>query len=250
MKIVAIIQARMASSRLPKKILTDICGKPMLWHIVERVKQSSLINNVVIATSDEKEDDEVEIFANQYSIPYYRGSQLNVLDRFWKCANQYSTDIVVRLTGDNALIDSEIIDEALNVFIGQEKIDYLYYCEGLPIGMAVEIMKFSALTRAHDEASDMECLEHVTPYLYKNSDEFVSLRVKSKEDDHSELRWTMDTVEDKKLILSIYEVLYDKNRIFHYKDILMAYKKHPEWAMINNEIMQKKVEYRGEKDEV
>lgn len=250
MKIIAIIQARTASSRLPKKILTDICGKPMLWHIVERTKQSSLVDNIIIATSDEKDDDEVEIFAKQFNIPYYRGSQHNVLERFWKCANHYNPDIVIRLTGDNAFVDPKIIDEAITVFINEKDIDYLYYREGLPIGMAVEVMKFSALTRAHAEASDSECLEHVTPYLYRNGEKFTSLRSTIVGEDYSKLRWTMDTVEDRNLVLSIYDILYRENKIFHYNDIIEEYKKHPEWVNINNGVMQNHVFYKGEKDEL
>lgn len=250
MRIVAIIQARMTSSRLSKKVLTDICGKPMLWHIVERAKQSSFIDEVIIATSDEKEDDEIDIFAKQFNIPIYRGSLYNVLDRFWKCANHYSSDIVVRLTGDNALIDPQIIDEALTMFIKEKNFDYLYYREGLPIGMAVEIIKFSALERAHNEASDPECLEHVTPYLYRNNEKFCSLRVENSGNDHSKLRWTMDTAEDKNLILSIYHALYEEKNIFHYRDIINEYKNHPDWSSINNNIIQTKVEYRGDKDEI
>lgn len=246
MKIIAVIQARMSSTRLPKKVLMDICGKPMLWHIVNRARNSKVLKQVIIATSEEKEDDAIEEFSVKYEIPCYRGSQDNVLDRFWKSASQYNPDIVVRLTGDNALIDAQVIDEALELFVQDGTLDYMYYHENLPLGMAVEVMKMSALTIAHLEATDIECIEHVTPYLYKNANMFSSKRVSFPELDYSNLRWTMDTEEDRKLILSIYETLYNEDKFFGYQDILKEYKNHPEWYEMNLNIIQKEVEYSGE----
>lgn len=247
MRIIAIIQARMESTRLPGKVLIDLCGKSVLEHIVTRARKSKYINEVVVATSTNNADDAIEEFTKANNIQYYRGSQENVLERFYKCAKQYNPDIIVRLTGDNTLIDYQIIDEGIEYFIEKKNSDYIYYREGLPVGVAVEIFRFSALERAFMEADDSECLEHVTPYIYRNPEKFNSERVKVKGEDYSSLRWTLDTESDFELVSEIYNAVYLQNPQFSFYDILEEYKKHPEWIEINSKIEQVKVKYEGEK---
>ncbi len=247
-KITAIIQARMESTRLPGKVLKSICGVPILKHIVNRVSMSEMVDSIIVATSQNQADDVIEEFCVNNKILYFRGSQENVLQRFVDCANKYKSDIIIRLTGDNALIDSEIIDSGIKEFQCEGKVDYLYYKEGLPIGMAIEIFKYSALARAYKEAKDSECLEHVTPYLYKNPDKFIVKRSCCNNNDYSNLRWTIDTRSDFILVSNIYNVLYQQyGDKFHYNDIIKEYKKHKEWYRINDEINQVKIYYQGEK---
>lgn len=246
MKIVAIIQARMESTRLPGKVLMDICGKPVLWHIVNRASKSENLEQIIIATSQNAADDAIEkvALANEWEI--YRGSQMNVLERFYKCAVQYDADVIIRFTGDNTLIDPHIIDLGINSFKETPDIDYMYYREGLPIGMAVEIFTFRALERAYKEATDEECLEHVTPYLYKNR-VFKAKRMSATGVDYSYLRWTLDTLQDYELITSIYKVLYkNPENIFGFEDIIRQYPYHTEWIGINSDIKQVKVRYEGD----
>lgn len=246
MEITAIIQARMGSTRLPGKVLREICGKPVLWHIVNRVSGSDYLDKIIIATSDHPADDIIEQFTMGYKLDVYRGSQYNVLERFYKCAVQYKTDLVVRLTGDNALIDPHIIDLGIEYFIKETGTDYLYYREGLPLGMAVEIFTFQALETAYKEATDAECLEHVTPYLYKNS-KFNAKRVSGIGKNYSNYRWTMDTEQDYNLIKKIYENLYrNEEDIFYFEDILEQYLYHDEWSGINSGVKQIRVNYKGE----
>lgn len=246
MKIIAIIQARMESTRLPGKVLKTICGKPILQHIIERVRFSKYLDEIIIATSNHKADDAIERFANKYNISVYRGSQENVLQRFAECAKLYKADLIVRLTGDNTLVDSDIIDKGIETY-QEEELDYLYYQEGLPIGMAVEIFRYEALVRAYKEASDKECLEHVTPYLYKNEDIFKIKRSVCKDKQLQKLRWTIDTEEDLKLVEAIYNELYPKyQEKFNLEDIMLEYNQHPEWNKINNSVQQVKVLYQGE----
>ena len=247
MNAVAIIQARMGSVRLPGKIMTDLCGKPMLWHIVKRVERSELVNHVVIATSKEQDDDAVEELAEKNKFLLWRGSQNHVLKRFYDCAAHYKADIVVRLTGDNALVDAGIIDRGIAYFKECQQ-DYIYYREGLPLGMAVEIFTYDALKCAYENAADAQCFEHVTPYLYKNPQMFRAERVSCVGEDYSSLRWTMDTEQDKELISEIYTNLYRESSYFSFEDILKEYEKHPEWKFINEQIEQKKVTYQGEED--
>lgn len=245
MRIVAIIQARMGSTRLPQKIMMDLCGKPMLWHIVNRVRRSRLVNDVVVATSVEQADDAVEQMAKGNGILFWRGSQNNVLERFYGCATQYQADIVLRLTGDNALVDAGLIDMGITYF-KEKEFDYICYREGLPLGMAVEIFTYDALKLAYENAEDTQCLEHVTPYLYRNPSLFRIMRVPCMGENYSHLRWTMDTEQDRNLIKEIYESMYYENPYFSFEDILKEYGSHPQWMHINEDVEQKKVTYRGE----
>lgn len=246
MNVVAIVQARMESTRLPGKVLQNLCGKPVLGHIVSRIENSKLINNIVIATSINSADNQIELFAKNNRIDYFRGSQLNVLERYYKCAVHYKADVIIRFTGDNALIDAEIVDEGIEYFLKHQSLDYLYYREGLPLGMAVEIFKFSALESAYKNAQSPECLEHVTPYIYKNDKLFKVERAKLVEPDYSNLRWTLDTIEDFELINCIYQELYYSKKSFGYTDVIKAYRDHKEWLTINAKINQVKISYRGE----
>lgn len=246
MSTIAIIQARMGSTRLPNKVLKDLCGKPVLQHIINRVSKSRYIEKIVVATSIEEEDNKIEKFLKTQHIKCFRGSQNNVLERFYQCAKEYEGKTILRLTSDNALIDPEIIDEGIEFFRNRPEIDYLYYREGLPLGMAVEIFTFDALKRAYKEAIDKECLEHVTPYLYRNKEKFRALRAASIGQDRSYLRWTMDTQEDYQLIQNIYTSLYKEDEIFSYSAVLLEYDKHKEWEHINANICQVNVAYKGE----
>ncbi len=248
MNTVAIVQARMGSTRLPGKIMTELCKKPMLWHIVKRVRQSESVNEVVVATSREPADDTVEELAEKNHIVLWRGSQNHVLKRFYECASYYKADIVVRLTGDNALVDAGIIDSGIAYFKESQR-DYIYYREGLPLGMAIEIFTYDALKCAYESASDAQCIEHVTPYLYKNPQLFQAERVPCVGKDYSYLRWTMDTERDKELISEIYKNLYQEGKYFSFEDILKEYEKHPQWKFLNTDIEQKKVTYQGEEAE-
>ena len=247
MKVAAIIQARMGSSRLPGKVLMNLCGRPVLWHIVNRIQESRYIDSVIIATSKNREDDVVERFAVENYINIYRGSQMNVLERFYKCARQYRPDIIVRLTGDNALIDPRIADLGIEYFFSKKDLDYVYYREGLPLGMAFEIFSSQALAKTYAEAEDAECLEHVTPYMYLNQDKFRSERVHVIGEDNSNLRWTLDTRRDYELLKRIYESLYSKDKpFFCYEDILEEYRSHEEWKMVNSDVKQVELRYRGD----
>lgn len=236
----------MGSSRLPGKVLMNLCEKPVLWHIVNRAKKSRYLEYVVIATSEDSEDDRIDEFAQKYNVPVYRGSQDNVLKRFYECASQYEPDIVVRLTGDNALIDPCIIDNAIEYF-QRQKLDYLSYREGLPLGMSVEIFTYSALKIAYLEATDKECLEHVTPYLYRNKNKFKVEKAACVGADHSDLRWTLDTRQDYVLLQKIYEKMYtDDENIFTYDEIIENYS--DEWKALNVGIQQVAVQYNGEQE--
>lgn len=245
MKIIGIVQARMGSSRLPGKVLMNLCGKPILWHIVNRAQKSKYLASVIIATSNEMEDDKIENFALEHGIPIFRGSQDNVLERFYQCASKNEADCIVRLTGDNALIDPQIIDKGIEYFEKDKALDYLAYRDGLPLGMSVEILTYDALKTSYMEATDKDCLEHVTPYIECNQDRFQVKKAECIGTDHSDLRWTIDTTQDFELVQKIYEKMYtDDENVFSYENILKQYK--DEWKFINVGIRQKGITYTGE----
>lgn len=245
MKKVAIVQARMSSTRLPAKIMLPLKDKPVLQNIAERIRTAKNISGVIIATSAETSDDIVENFCMKAGIKVFRGSLNNVLERYYKCALRESADVIVRCTADNALIDGNIIDEALNVFSSGE-LDYLSYKNGLPLGMHVEIFSFAALEKSYNEARDPECLEHVTPYMIKNPEKFrVLFFADDKDADNSSMRFTMDTPEDYEFVKRIY-ASFDTN-IFSYSEILRVLSEHKDFLEINQNIHQKTLRYSGEK---
>lgn len=244
MKTAAIIQARMSSTRLPGKIMLPLKDKPVLQNITERIMAAKNIDDIIVATSTEISDDIVENFCVKTGIKVFRGSLNNVLERFYKCASMESADVIVRLTADNALIDGNIIDDAVEVFFSGG-LDYLSYKEGLPLGMHVEVFSFDALGKSYQEAKDPECLEHVTPYMIKNPAKFRVLFFADEEDaDNSSMRFTMDTPEDYEFVKRVYDSF--TSNIFSYGEILKLLSSHKELLAINQNIRQKALNYNGE----
>jgi spore coat polysaccharide biosynthesis protein SpsF len=189
----AIIQARMSSTRLPGKVLKDIAGKPMLQHVVERARQAKTIDEVLVATTSESSDDILGQYCQEQSIPCYRGSPLDVLDRFYHAAMKYQPQLIIRLTADCPLLDPNLIDLSVGAFLGKDvnrmpmnppllQVDYSQavfsfdfvanrlpppWKRSLPIGLDVEVCSFNALQRAWQQADKAHQREHVMPYLYE-----------------------------------------------------------------------------------
>lgn len=244
MKTVAIIQARASSTRLPGKVLMELGNKPMLINIVDRVRRSKKVDEIVVATSNESSDDIIVGLLSVNGIPIFRGSLNNVLERFYLCAKKYSADVVIRLTADNALVDPKIIDEAVTTFLNRNA-DYVYYKRSLPLGMCVEVFSFESLEKSYNDTSNGECLEHVTPYIRNNPELFKVMNYSDESDiDYSDLRFTIDTPQDFEFVSKIYDY-FDYNS-FSYEDIIVLLKHHPEWKLINQGIEQKIVQYTGE----
>lgn len=236
----------MGSSRLPGKILKELSGKPMLWHVYNRVSQSHLVNRVIVATSDQPEDDAVEQFCKDNFIQYYRGSAENVLSRYYHAAKYFNAEIIIRITADCPVIDPIILDNMITEFLIQiNKINIDYLSNSLtrtfPRGLDIEIFTFSALEKTFFEAEKKYELEHVTPYIYQNPHKFSIMNYANKVD-NSHYRWTVDTEEDFELITEIYNRLYSPERFFLTNEILELFEKHPEFFEINRSIEQKKLE--------
>ena len=218
--ILAILQARFSSSRLPGKVLKPILDKPMLLHQIERIQNSKKIDRLVVATSAEKSDDGIEKMCLDNNVGVYRGNLDNVLDRFYQCANQYNPEHVVRLTGDCPLTDSQVIDQVIDKHLFT-KSNYTSNAipPTYPDGLDVEIFKFSTLQEAWKYAKLPSELEHVSPYIRKNLDSSNKFNLEC-EMDLSEHRWTVDDPEDFRFVKEVYIELYPKNRNFNMRDVL------------------------------
>lgn len=218
--ILAILQARMSSSRLPGKVMLPLAGAPMLARQIERLKRSRLIDRLVVATSDRDEDEGVAALASSVGVDSFRGSLENVLDRFYKAALPYRPKLVVRVTGDCPLADWEVIDGCISLAIED---GYDYASNSLtrtwPDGLDVEVFTFAALETAWREAKDPFELEHVTPFLHRHPERF-KLGQYVNDIDRSDLRWTVDERSDYEFVGRIYDRLYPSNPAFTTEDVL------------------------------
>jgi spore coat polysaccharide biosynthesis protein SpsF (cytidylyltransferase family) len=243
-KIVAIIQARLTSTRLPKKIMLDICGKPLLWHVVERVKQAKLIDGIVIAIPDSSSNDKLESFVKQFDWDIFRGSEKDVLSRYYNAATQFKADMIVRITSDCPLVDPKIIDETIKQHIHDSN-DYTAVGVegGFTRGLDVEVFNLKSLGIAYSKATDKSEREHVTLFIYQNPELF---KIKFIEASgilrRPDIRLTVDTEEDLLLIRKIYSALNDNCEIhFTTENVLAIIDRDPSLQSINKHIVQKDV---------
>lgn len=221
MKVVAIVQARMGSSRLPGKVLKKVLNKSLLDYQMERIKRTKLIDEIVIATTLNPIDDVLVQFCESRSIPYYRGSEQDVLSRYYEAAILFDADVIVRLTADNPLIDPEIIDRTVAEFLSDNTLDYASNTieRTYPRGMDTEVFSFALLEKLNTVATSPSNREHVTSYISEHPTLF---RIKQVKDDKNESRFrlTVDTPKDFLIISQITEILYKKCPYFSYDDIL------------------------------
>src|SRR5215831_10454506 len=231
--IVAIIQARMGSTRLPGKVLADIAGEPMLARIVSRVEQATLIQKVVVAISDATEDDRVAEFCERKKIAAFRGSEQNVLDRFYHAAKSHQADVVVRITGDCPLIDPEVMDRVIAAYLRGE-CDYAsntLICT-YPDGLDTEVFSFAALETAWRDARRTADKEHVTPFL-RTSRRFKLRNVESELGRSlRHLRWTVDEPCDLEFVRAVY-AHFGTKQIFGWRDVLTLLDAQPALGQLN-----------------
>lgn len=241
MKIVAIIQARMGSTRLPGKVLMDLAGDTALARVVSRVRRCRLVNEVIVATSTHAADDVIEEECRRLRCAAFRGSEQDVLDRYYRAAQQADAEVVVRITSDCPLIDPEVSDRTIEAFI---KAGTDYASNSLertyPRGLDTEVMTFAALELAWREATQAHQREHVTPFLYQHPERFKLLSVKGDRD-YSQHRWTLDTPEDLRLLQTICARCGGRED-FTWRDVLELVEKEPPLAEINRHIVQKAVQ--------
>ena len=236
MRVVAIVQARMSSSRLPGKVLDILAGKPVLYHIHERISECRLIDEIVIATSQEPSDEAINKFCQNHHIPCFRGSLDDVLDRFYQAAVNYKADVIVRITGDCPLIDPVIVDAVVAGFLGGE-----YDSFGLggefPDGLDCTVFSFGAIETAWKEAGLPSEREHVGPYIEKNPNIFKNGAL-TLYSGLSFMRWTLDEQADLELLKIVFDQLYREGSVFYTHEILEFVKANPQIAKINAGIVR------------
>jgi spore coat polysaccharide biosynthesis protein SpsF len=241
-KIIAIIQARMGSSRLPGKVMMEICKEPMLAWVVKRTRNAKMIKEIVVATTREPSDNEIEKFCQSHHITCYRGSSTDVLDRYYQTAKLYQADVIVRITADCPLIDPELIDNTIATFLGSLA-DFTAnrlpppFQRTYPIGLDVEVVSMAALERAWKESTALYEREHVMPYIYERKDQFRILTIEN-EDDYGTYRWTVDTREDLDFIHAVVKE-FGCRMDFSWKDVIELLKRNPELMQINAQVRHK-----------
>lgn len=255
-KIVASIEARMGSSRLPGKVLMEINNKPVLQILIERLSRSKIIDEIIIASTTNPLDEKIEELGRKLNIHVYRGSENDVLERVVEAVKSVSGDIIVEITGDCPLIDPEVVDYVLNEYLDNyPKYDYVTnigYVENevrqIPIGMDVRVFSFKDLNHISEITDDPEDREHVSLYFFRTGkDRYnlynVGIPDKWKRDYNSRL--TLDTAEDFVVIKKIYEALNRKKKDFNLEDILNFLDTNIDILRINSEVVQKNVSNLG-----
>jgi len=240
-RVVAIIQARMGSTRLPGKVLLDLAGEPMLARVVKRSQRATMLQEVMVATTTRPADEAIVELCAEHGWPCFRGSEDDVLDRYYRAAKDHRADVVVRITSDCPLIEPEIVDCIAQEFFEKGPLDYASNTlppRTFPLGLDVEVMAFDALERAWREDDSHAWREHVTPYIYRHPEKFA-LRAVVNDKDYSHMRWTVDTVDDLAFVRRIYD--YFGHDAFSWQDVLSTLEEHPEWLEINRHVVQKKV---------
>lgn len=246
MKVTAIIQARMGATRLPGKVLLPLQGRSVLEHVVGRVRGASRLAEVCVATTTSPGDDAIVAECARLGVASFRGSEQDVLDRYYQAAKSRSAEAIVRVTADCPLYDPAHLDELLRLFneanAGAVTVDYFSNCtmhRTFPRGLDTEIFSFAALERAWREAKQPHEREHVTPYLYGHP-ELFRLRSFEGDTDLSGHRWTLDTPEDWQFVQAVYEALGGGGAAFTTGDVLKLLKERPELAKLNAHVQQKK----------
>jgi len=205
-RVVAIIQARMGSTRLPGKVLATILGEPMLALLIRRLQPSHFVHRFVVATTLRPEDAQIERLAGDLGIERFRGSEVDCLDRYYQAASVFNAAVVVRLTADNPLVDAAFVDWVLEEFSpARPQYDYVDsgHSRTFPLGLAVEAFTFEALATAWQGDCSPQWREHVTPFIYRHPERFRIKHLASP-DYYSHLRWTVDTPEDLAFMRRIY----------------------------------------------
>ena len=221
--IAAIIQARMGSTRLPGKVLMNLAGKPVLWHIITRLQRANRLNSISVATTIDNEDNLIEEACRMWNITVYRGSRDDVLSRYYECAKHIGlqggrNDYIVRITADCPFVDPAIVDILIEHAV-HGNYDYVSNIDPptFPDGLDVEVFRFKVLESAVKEARINSEREHVTPFI-RNNKSFLKYNLASNLD-LSNIRLTLDTCEDYKLITTIYDALYNEGEIISLNEV-------------------------------
>jgi len=240
-KTVIIVQARMTSTRLPGKILKQVLGKPLLQYQIERLQGVKLADEIVIATTTNETDAPIVNLCDRLSVAYFRGSEADVLERYYQAAVAHRAKVVVRVTSDCPLIDPQVVDRVIDYYLkNYSQYDYVSNCleRTYPRGMDTEVFSFSVLQEAFGRAAAQADREHVTSFFYRQPERYRLGHVLYFQD-CSHHRWTVDTAEDFELIQNIIKAVYPSLPNFTLEDCLRLLEERPEWYLINSHIEQK-----------
>lgn len=235
MRFLAVIQARMSSSRMPGKVLAPLAGQPSILRQTERVRRATILDETVVATSVDQTDDILEEVLKRAGVNTYRGSLFDVLQRFVDVVEHFNPDYVVRLTGDCPLTSPRMIDDLARSFLDWD-LDYASnsLIPSFPDGLDVEIIRADALRLLASIATDPEEREHVTLGLYRRSRLFRVGNFGSPRN-WSDLRWTVDTPSDYEYVAKIFDSLYPQNPNFDFPDILEFVQRHPRKSRVTSD---------------
>jgi len=247
MSVLAIIQARLGSTRFPAKVLQPILGKPMLWHITDRVRRIPSVDEVVVAVPNGPKDEQLRLFCEEQDILYFAGSEFDVLDRFYQAARHHSGDPILRITADCPLVDPALIQDLIELY-RSGPYDHVGVATGagavgmeegtrFPDGLDGECFSFNALERTWREATDLRDREHVTRYMWTNRQLFRCGNLRS-EQCYPKVRLTVDHVDDFVLVTKIYESLYSPQKPFLLSEVIDFLKKNPALVEINRRVAE------------
>ena len=236
LKVVAIVQARMGSTRLPRKVMQTICGTPMIGLLLERLSKARRIDQIVIATSKDPRNESLARYVSELGFKVFRGSEDDVLDRYFEAAKEAGADAVVRITGDCPLIDADVVDDVIREFL-EAGVDYASNVSPptYPDGLDTEVFSFHALEEAWRRAEAPQDREHVTPYI-RTGGQFTRLNHAHAED-LSDARWTVDEPEDFEVVRRVFENFHPR-RDFTWLDVQTLSTVHPEWFMANRNLVR------------
>lgn len=240
MKIIGVIQVRLSSQRLPGKAMLPISGKPVLWHIYNRLTRCKLLDMVVISTGEYNSNVSICEFASQNNIPIYIGSEVDLIDRLYKTATKFQATAMVRITADCPLVDPKLVDKLVSEYLeNQDHYDFVTNCRfrTFPHGLDAEVYSLATLRKLWYEIKEPELREWFPLYVYKHPELFRILNI-SNPTDLSKLRWTMDYEEDYEFIKQIYQNLYKEGQTFGMEDILDLIKQKPDLAKINSKYVE------------
>jgi spore coat polysaccharide biosynthesis protein SpsF len=239
---VAIVQARTGSSRLPGKVLADLCGAPLLARVVERIWRAKRVDDVVVATTDHRADDPVVAVADAAGARWYRGSEHDVLARMSGAAREAGAGLVVRLAADCPLLDATIVDDVVRVLEEHPtRFDYVTTepPATYPKGLDVEALHADTLARVDRMATSTPAREHVTFFIYGEAPELFRIFTIADDEDNSQQRWTVDTAQDLAFVRTLYEGLDLAHRNVGYRDVIAYLRKRPSLRAINAHIVQR-----------
>ncbi len=236
MKTVAIVQARMGSTRFPNKVMRPVCGTPMIGLLLERLSKARKIDQIVLATSVDPCNDPLASYVESIGYPVYRGSERDVLDRYYRAAKQHQADVVVRVTGDCPLVDPNVVDSVIGLF-DESSVDYASNVAPptYPDGLDVEVFTFSALDLAWNEARNPQHREHVTPFI-RESPRCTRINLGNSSDESAQ-RWTVDEPEDLAVVERVFAHFHPR-RDFSWLEVLALRDDHPDWFEVNRHLVR------------